>query len=342
MGKDIPLISKLLRAIIVEDYASAIDVITDEKFDPNERNSSWGAPVMTVIITVLGNEDKYQCNKSFREILKEIVKHNDFDPNVTDSEGDTILMHIARHPEFNWLVPFLLCCKGINVNAKNFMKNDAIEIAKKKGNNVFADIIIGFKAENSIKHLPKKRIGIKKVAKIININSNNDANLKVIERIENAFEDDKKKNPVSLYNLLVNFFKGNYDHCIQIVKDVNFNPNECDRWEEPALSSLIYYSQDAKVEYDETAFKKIVDAMISIPRFDVNALDADCNTILMVAMGFPKLQWLAEKLFNINSARLDVMNDMGENIRSIADGCGNGEFYNHLVRKSFETVNSID
>jgi hypothetical protein len=33
---------------------------------------------------------------------------------------------------------------------------------------------------------------------------------------------------------------------------------------------------------------------------------------------------------------------MGENIRSIADGCGNGEFYNHLVKKSFETINSID
>jgi ankyrin repeat protein len=342
MGKDIPLISKLLRALIVEDYASAIDVITDDKFNPNEKNTSWGAPVLTVIITVLGNDEKYKDNKNFREILKEIVKHKDFDPNAKDSEGETILMHIARNSTFNWLVPFLLCCKDIDVNAKNFMKKDAVELAEKRGNTTFADIIIGFRAEAATKHMPKKRVGIKKTPKKVNLGAKNISNIKIIDRIEKAFEEDSKKNPVSLYNLLINFFDGNYRNCIQIIKDVNFNPNECDRWDEPALSSLIYYSQDANVEYDEEAFKEIVDAMISIPRFDVNALDADCNTILMVAMGFPKLQWLAEKLFNINSARLDVMNDMGENIRSIANGCGNGDFYNHLVRKSFETVNSID
>jgi hypothetical protein len=88
-------------------------------------------------------------------------------------------------------------------------------------------------------------------------------------------------------------------------------------------------------------FKKIVDVIIENKRFDVNALDADCNTTLMVAMSFPRLQWLTEKLFNIQSARLDVLNDSGENLRSIAENCGNGDFYNHLVMKSFEAVEAI-
>ena len=33
---------------------------------------------------------------------------------------------------------------------------------------------------------------------------------------------------------------------------------------------------------------------------------------------------------------------IGETIKNIANGCGNGEFYDRLVKKSFETVDSID
>ena len=61
-------------------------------------------------------------------------------------------------------------------------------------------------------------------------------------------------------------------------------------------------------------FKDIADEIIKNRRFDVNALDADCNTVLMVAMGFPQ----------------------------IAENCGNGEFYNHLVRKSFEAAEVVN
>ena len=59
-------------------------------------------------------------------------------------------------------------------------------------------------------------------------------------------------------------------------------------------------------------------------------------------MGFPKLNWLTEMLFGIQSARIDVMNDSGETIRQIADSCGNGEFYNHLLQKTFEEAEVVD
>ena len=60
----------------------------------------------------------------------------------------------------------------------------------------------------------------------------------------------------------------------------------------------------------------------------------------MVAMGFPNLKWLAEMLFNIQSARIDIINDSGESIRQIAEKCGNGSFYSHLIRKACETYYS--
>lgn len=336
MKKDVPLISQLLKAIILEDYASAIEVITNVNFDPNETNSSWNAPVLTAIINIVSNSEKINDITNFKEILKEIVKNDKFDPNVIDIEGETVLMHIARHPDFNWLVPFIINTGKVNLSIKNFMHNDVIDIAEKTGNSIMADILIPIKANNNFKGMPKKRKGIKKIVKETTVTVSGKNGYNILDRIELAFEPHQKKNPVSLYNLLVSFFKGEYDTCIQIVRDANFNPNECDKWEEPALSSLMYYSQDVNVEYDVKMFKNIASIIIENKKFNVNALDSDCNTVLMVAMGFPKLKWLAEMLFNLESARLDVINDSRETIRQIAENCGNGDFYNHLVMKTYE------
>lgn len=343
MEKNIPLISHLLRSIIVDDYASAIDVITSDDFNPNETNSSWKAPVITAIINVVSNlAEKKKEDNGLKEILKEIVRNKNFDPNVVDATGETCLMHIARHPEFNWLVPFILNTNKVNVTIKNQMGKDALNIAESNENKTLADILLNVKINNDRKGLPKKRVGIKKKAMVTMTPPNKKGNDNILDKLEKAFCDNQKINPVSLYSLIKAFFQGDYTTCIQIARDVNFNPNECDRWEEPALSSLIYYSQDANVNYDESMFKRIVDVIIENKRFDVNALDADCNTTLMVSMGFPKLKWLTEKLFNIQSARLDILNDCGQNLREIAESCGNGEFYNRLVMKSFEMAESIN
>lgn len=341
MDKNIPIISQLLRLLILENYDEALELVKSDKFNPNGTNTSWHAPVLSAVISVLSNAEKSLEKEGLKTVMKEIAKHKDLDPNIIDAEGETIIMHIARHPQFNWFAPFLMNNQKLDISIKNFMHKDAIDIAFACGNQTLADILLPLKMKGC-KGLPKKRVGVKKTIKFTKPTEVNGAGRKnILDRIEKAFDPDKKKNPVSLYALLTSFFLGEYSTCIQIVKDVNFNPNECDRWEEPALSSLIYYSQDAHVTYNEEMFKKIVDAFIQNKRFNVNALDADCNTILMVAMGFPKLKWLTEKLFNIQSARLDVINDSGETIRQIADNCGNGEFYNHLVRKSFETADVV-
>lgn len=338
MKKDIPLISQLLKAIIVDNYALAIDIITREEFDPNETNDSWKAPVLTAIVNVLSTTCKYKDMTALKEILQMIVDNKKFDPNLKDSCGDTVLMHIARYKSFNWLVPIILNTGKVDLSIENYMHHDVLYIAEKTGNNVMLDTLLLFKHQQ-YKRLPKKRAGIKKkktTAIIFNIK-----NCDIVKKIENAFRPEQKKKNASLYNLLMCFFRGEYDTCIQIVRDPDFDPNETDLWEEPALSSFIYYSQDSKVEYDEEMFKKIVEIIVSNKKFDVNAIDSECNTVLMVAMGFPSLKWLAEMLFDIQSARIDIINDSGENIRKIAERCGNGAFYNHLIRKAYETSCSI-
>ena len=342
MKKNIPVISQLLKAIILEDYAEAISIITDDEFDPNEKNKSWGSPVISAIITVLSGNTKIKDEASLKMILKDIANNDKFDPNAVDVEGDTVLMHIAMHPEYNWLAPFILSHKGVDLSIKNVMNQDAIDLAEKYKNNVLMDVLLTFKGTTGAHDgLPKKKIGVKKIAKATFVEVKDDKN-NILSKLEVAFYPEAKTRPTSLYNLMTSFFKGEFDTCIQILRDPNFNPNESDKWDEPALTSFIYYTQEAGVKYDEERFKQIADLIIKNPMFDVNALDADCNTVLMVSMGFPNLKWLTEKLFNISSARLDILNDMGDNIREIAKSCGCEEFYNNLCRKSFETANVIE
>ena len=338
MKKDIPLISQLLKAIIVDNYALAIDIITREDFDPNETNDSWKAPVLTAVVNVLSTTCKDKDMAAIKEILQRIADNENFDPNIVDAEGETVLMHIARHEDFNWLVPIILNTGKVDLSIKNFMHHDVLHIAEKSHNTVMLNSLLSLKHQQQYKSLPKKRVGIKNkktTAIILNLK-----NCNIIKKIESAFRPEQKKKPASLYNLLMSFFREEYDTCIQIVRDPNFDPNEADLWEEPALSSFIYYSQDSKVEYDEEMFRKIVEIIISNKKFDVNAIDSECNTVLMVAMGFPNLKWLAEMLFNIQSARIDIINDSGESIRQIAEKCGNGSFYSHLIRKACETYYS--
>ena len=339
-NENIPLVTYLLKNLILDDYASAIDIITSNEFNPNEKGMAWGAPALTAVIVVMASSAKDIDENGLREVIKGIINHKDFDPNVADNNGDTVLMHIAIHPEFNWVVPMILATGKVNFSLKNFMHKTILEIAEGNNNVIFRNMVLG----GGRKGTPKKMPGLKKKqqpkAEIVSINFN--TNKSILNRIDAIFDADEKKNPVSLYGLLTAFFKGDYDTAIQIAKDVNFNPNSFDRFDEPCLTSLIYYSQDANVTYDEEMFKKVADAIISNRRFDVNAIDSDCNTVLMASMGFPKLRWLTEKLFSLQSARIDIINDSGENIREIADNCGNGEFYNKLVMKAFETANIVE
>lgn len=339
MGKEIPVISKLLKAMIIEDYKEAMDIVSDDNFNPNEKTRTWEAPVISALLTVLINSKNKELPTEAKAVFKTIISNKNFNPNEVDKENETILMHIARNRNFSWLAPFILDCPSIDLYIKNYMGRTALDIANNTGNIIVRDLIIAYSTSVMRDHLPKKREGIKKkkkqAAKVTVSNS-------ILNNIEMAFSDEAKNNPVSLYNLIKYFIKGNYDECLRIVKDVHFNPNESDRWDEPALSSLIYYSQDSTVIYDAVKFREIALGIINNRMFDVNALDADCNTVLMVAMSFPKLNWLVRELFKISSARIDVINDMGEDINAIAEKCGNSELLSDMIRRNYETANVIE
>ena len=339
MGKEIPVISKLLKAMIVEDYKGAMDIVSDEDFNPNEKTKTWEAPVISALLTVLINSKNKELPTEAKAVFKAIISNKSFNPNEVDKENETILMHIARNRNFSWLAPFVLDCPSIDLYVKNYMGRTALDIANNTGNIIVRDLIIAYNTNIMRDHLPKKREGIKKKKKQaakVTVSSS------ILNNIEMAFSDEAKNNPVSLYNLIKYFIKGNYDECLRIVKDVHFNPNESDRWDEPALSSLIYYSQDSTVIYDAVKFREIALGIINNRMFDVNALDADCNTVLMVAMSFPKLNWLVRELFKISSARIDVINDMGEDINAIAEKCGNSELLSDMIRRNYETANVIE
>lgn len=335
MSKDVPMISRLIRDMIVENYEEALNIVTDEKFDPNERSKTMDSPVISALIIILGGTKPEIIGPKSREIFKLIVNNPKFDPNAYDTDRETILMHIARNRKFNWLAPFVLNNPKTDLSLKNIYGRDVTQIAGYAKNQVVVDLLLTFNIKFTSTHSPKKRVGVKKKAAVVSVTS------KALDKIEKAFLDSRKDDPFSLYNLIKYFLNGNYEECMRIVTNVHFNPNETDRWEEPALSSLIYYSQDSEVKYDEDKFKEIAKAIINHRQFDVNALDCDCNTVLMVAMGFPRLDWLVKELFRISSARIDVINDMGEDLQAIADKCGNSELYSDMIRRSYETANVV-
>lgn len=343
MAKDIPVISKLLRAMVLGDYKDALDIVLDEKFNPNEKTQSWGSPILSALITIMSGTKHSPFTKDAKDVFKAIVLHENFDPNATDAENETSLMHIARFSEYGWLVPFILNKKNVNIGLRNLMGRTAIDIASVHNNVAVRDLLMACNVKEVAIHSPKKKVGLKKKKATPAPTTNAEVTVSglVANNIEVAFTPEAKENPFSLYHLVKNFINGNYDECLRIANNVHFNPNESDRWDEPALSSLIYYSQDSTVKYDEDKLKEIAKVIINNRTFDVNALDADCNTPLMVAMSFPKLAWLVKELFKISSARIDVVNDMGENLSTIAEKCGNSELYSDMIRRNYQTADVV-
>ena len=333
MSRDkIPTHSLLMRAIIIEDYASAIDIISAKDFDPNERTKAWNAPIVSALINLLGGVKSFHDKQAVKEIFKGIVTNEKFDPNLVDSEGYTVLMHIAERSEFNWLAPFILLKKGVNLSLKSYTNHDVFSISERKKNKVLLDILLTYNGTHS-KGMPKKRAGIKPIAKVTSTEVPIGSKRNPVNRIEFAFSEEQKDNPVSLYWLLYYFLSKDYDNCLKVVNNVHFDPNENDKWGEPVISSLMYYSQDKDVNYDEEKYKEIAKAIMSNRKFDMNALDADCNTPIMIAMGYQRLHWLVKELFKFSSTRIDIMNDQGETLKDIAKYSGNENFFNELISK---------
>ena len=274
MAKDIPVISKLLRAMILGDYKDALDIVLAEKFDPNEKTQSWGSPILSALITVMSGTKHSPFTKDAKDVFKAIVLHENFDPNATDMEKETSLMHIARFSEYGWLVPFILNKKNVNIGLRNLMGRTAIDIASVHNNVVVRDLLMACNVKEVAMHSPKKKVGLKKKKATPAPTTNAEVTVSglVANNIEVAFTPEAKENPFSLYHLVKNFINGNYDECLRIANNVHFNPNESDRWDEPALSSLIYYSQDSTVKYDED---KLMEDVLELDIIDMIPSDDD-------------------------------------------------------------------
>lgn len=324
------IMTRLMRAVILEDYNEADAILSDENFDPNLKTKTWGAPVLTALITVLSGVDKIQNTTALKSLFKRIAQHPKFDPNVKDDGGETVLMHIARSGLYNWLVPFIMLNKKVDLTVQNFMHLDVMQIANRAKNTTMLDVLLTHKRMNH-RGLPKKIVGLPKKVKTIE-------NTVFLNRVDVAYSSLAKVDQFSMYHVLKNFLEGKYDEAYKIVMDEKFDPNETNRWDEPALTNLIYISQDKACQYDEEQFRKIATAIVNREEFDVNYQDAEFNTPLMVSITFKKLHWLTELMYEKPEARCDLTNDCGLTLLGVAIQANERDFYNHLVENTIKKV----
>ena len=322
--------SRLMRAVILEDYNEADTILSDDSFDPNMKNKTWGAPVLTALINVMSGVDKIQNTNALKALFKRIAQHPKFDPNIKDDGGETVLMHIARSGLYNWLVPFIMLNKNVDLTAQNFMHLDVMQIANRANNTAMLEVLLTHKRMNH-RGLPKKIVGLAKKNKTIN-------NTTFINKLDVAYSSFAKVEQFSMYNVLKNFLEGKYDEAYKIVTDEEFDPNETNRWDEPAITNFIYVSQDKDCKYDEEQFRKIISAIVKRDEFDVNFQDADLNTPLMVSMQFNKLHWLTELMFGKPDVKLDLINSCGLTLLGVAIQANEREFYNHLIQHTIKEV----
>lgn len=331
-------VSQILRLLVLEDYAELINIIVSDDFNPNVKSDISESPLLLKLINLFGSGCvKIKDKENFQMIFTEIVNHKDFDPNIKDTDGETILTCIARcdKESFNWLVNPILAKGNVDIFAKNFMHKTCMDIAKKKNNTVFMSIINGFLF---VKHLgmPRKRSFKKESELNIEISPNKktfDCKSIITESIEQCYNEEQKKNPSSMYWVLYHFFRGNYQEAENVVTSPHFNPNECDKFEDPALLTLVNHATVYNAKIDEDWYKRIAKYIVDCKTFDPNIINAEGNSPIMVTIGFKSLNWLSELLFNLPNTRIDFINEYGRILHGIAKEADNLVFYQGMIYK---------
>jgi hypothetical protein len=87
-NNNIPLISRIMRAMILEDYTQALDLVTSEEFDPNQRTKTWDSPIISAIITITEGMAHKKPLDEMKKVIQTIIKHKNYNPNAVDAEND--------------------------------------------------------------------------------------------------------------------------------------------------------------------------------------------------------------------------------------------------------------
>lgn len=305
--------NQLIDAVTSLDYEKANQIVEDDWFDPNFTVMPSGMPIATYILEMSGSIHKNSLEEH-KKLITKIVRLPQFNPNkrLDTFSGETMLMRIAKNPEYNWLIDEILHNRKLNIFEEDYGGNTALMTAVSYDNRECERRImdfIGRGKDDDRSMMPKK-----KKATMTTL-----PNGEFINRVETGFNDGEKIGDNTLYSLIKNFMWQKYDKCIDIIKSSDFNFNSTDRWGEPSFHSVIYFANLPGVKYDEDGFKKVAEAFMSRADFDVNALDCDCNTIPMVTASIPRMKWLLELLISkCHNIDMSIRNDVGMTLEEIA------------------------
>ena len=136
-----------------------------------------------------------------------------------------------------------------------------------------------------------------------------------------------------MYWVLYHFFRGNYQEAENVVTSPYFNPNECDKFEDPALLTLVNHATVYNAKIDEDWYKRIAKYIVDCKTFDPNIINSEGNSPIMVTIGFKSLNWLSELLFNLPNTRIDFINEYGRILHGIAKEANNLVFYKGMIHK---------
>ena len=303
MEENISYTQDLINKICDGDYESAMNVIDEEGFDPNDEVEFMHMPIATYLSELCCDLPEKE-RESVERIIYKIIDHEKFDVNkIDDTHSEyTLLMRLAREEGLHNILDKILERSDVDYCVRNSKNVSAMDLALSYGNYDFIDKI-------RPKIMPTKNLPSLYMV----------PNSYMFHYLERGFEDNKKEGGITLYNLVKNFILKRYDKCIEIISSEKFNMKETDRWGEPPLQCLVYFSQYIGMDYDIDAFKEIVNTFISRKDFNVNELDFDLNTLPMIVATFPKLNSLNDMLFKLCVVDTSVKNGSGLTIFDIAE-----------------------
>lgn len=138
-----------------EDADDASKIINDPNFNPNEVDG-MGEPLILSLMYLATSYTGRMNEKTFN-LLRGVIRHKDFNPNLTDKYCETPLMAIAREDKLNGLIDDFISLDKIDINATNDLGYSALRLAQLYDNaGLFQALIKSEKLNLAVQGLPVK------------------------------------------------------------------------------------------------------------------------------------------------------------------------------------------